>query len=188
MQAECEPWLETVGHNAQRTLELADLSRGESWAIFRFKTGVYTSGSLYVRMSASSHFQENILSMHTLMIRGAIFNTFSSPPRMRLAGKVFPLVWNSSVETRAAMRPDQSLILFTPLTSVSLRLPHLGMASFAPVGEGVPSSEEERELGLSILDMAGLRPDAMTNFLNHHRDDSWDSTLDQERSCQGVLS
>jgi hypothetical protein len=33
---------------------------------------------------------------------------------------VFPLVWNSSVEARAAMRPNQSLLLFMPLTSVSL--------------------------------------------------------------------
>ena len=138
VNAECTPWLEAVGHSAQRTLELADLPRGESWAILRFKTGLYTSGSMYVRKSAASHFPENVLSMHTLIIRGAIFNTFSIPPRMRLAGKVFPLFWNMGAEARAVMRPAQRLSLFMPLMSVPLRLPHPGMASFAPVGEGVP--------------------------------------------------
>ena len=78
-----------IGHNAQRTLELADLPEGEHWAILRFKTSLYASVSMYVRNSPDSHCTENVLSLYNLIIRGAVINTFSDPSRIRLAGKVF---------------------------------------------------------------------------------------------------
>ena len=49
---------------------------------------------MYVRLSRESRFAENTLCMRQLVLCGAVLGPYLSPPRIRLADGVFPLVQN----------------------------------------------------------------------------------------------
>ena len=67
-----------------------------------------------------------------------------------------------------------SLCLPMPLLSKPHTIPHPGLASFAPVGRGIPSNLDERRVGVTILQHASIHSGAIECFLEHHSKASWE--------------
>ena len=90
---ECSPWCEKLGDEEVARLGLPDLY-DVVWAVLTFRTSLRGSFSLYVRLSRASHFADNTLCTRQLVLGGAVLGLYLSPPQIRLADGVFPLVEN----------------------------------------------------------------------------------------------